>query len=152
MAKSLNKVTLIGNVGKDPEIRYTTSGVAVASFTMATSERWKDQEGNFQDHTEWHNIVAWRRLAEIVNEYVKKGNKLYIEGKIRNRSYDDKNGVKRYVSEILADDIILLTARPGAVVGAESGLDDRSEPSVPAARSEPSQRNPEAGPEDDLPF
>ncbi|MGB9773247.1 MAG: single-stranded DNA-binding protein [Bacteroidota bacterium] len=139
MSKSLNKVTLIGNLGKDPEIRYTTSGVAVANFTMATTERWKDQDGNQQEHTEWHNIVAWRRLAEIANEYLKKGNKVYVEGKIRTRSYDDKNGVKRYVTEIVADDIILFGGRPGA-------------PETEIEEVDKGEALPESGPEEDLPF
>src|SRR5512147_2407928 len=105
MAKSLNKVMLIGNLGKDPELKYTPSGVAVATFSMATSEQWKDQDGNAQERTEWHNIVAWRKLAEIVGEYLKKGKKVYIEGKLQTRNYE-KDGVKRYVTEIVADQLI----------------------------------------------
>ena len=105
--KSLNKVQLIGNVGKDPELKYTPSGVAVASFSMATTEKWKDNDGNPQEKTEWHNLVAWRKLAEIVGEYVKKGKPLYVEGKIQTRSYE-KDGVKRYSTEIVADEIIML--------------------------------------------
>src|SRR4030067_3002975 len=98
MAKSLNKVMLIGNLGKDPELRYTASGVAVATFSIATNESWKDAEGAAQERTEWHNIVAWRKLAEFCGEYLRKGRKIYIEGKIQTRNYDDKNtGVKKYV-------------------------------------------------------
>jgi single-strand DNA-binding protein len=98
MAKSLNKVMLIGNLGKDPELRYTTSGVAVATFTLATNESWRDQDGNTQERTEWHNIVAWRKLAEICGEWLKKGKKIYLEGRIQTRSYDDKNsGIKKYL-------------------------------------------------------
>ena len=112
--KSLNKVTLIGNLGKDPELSYTPSGVAVAKFSVATNERWKDQEGNLQEHTEWHNIVAWRKLAEICSQYLKKGSKVYMEGKLQTRSWDDKNtGVKRYTTEIIADDLIMLDSRGG---------------------------------------
>ncbi len=123
MAKSLNKVMLIGNLGRDPELRYTTSGVAVTTFTIATNESWKDQDGNLQERTEWHNIVAWRKLAEICGEWLKKGKKVYIEGRLQTRSYDDKNGVKKYVTEIVADDMIMLdgaggAGRPGSTGGA----------------------------------
>ncbi|HLB00805.1 MAG TPA: single-stranded DNA-binding protein [Bacteroidota bacterium] len=110
--KSLNKVILIGNLGKDPELSYTSSGIAVAKFSMATSEKWKDAEGNSQEKTEWHNIVAWRNLAEICGQYLKKGSKAYIEGKLQTRSWDDKNtGVKKYMTEIVADNLIMLDSR-----------------------------------------
>jgi single-strand DNA-binding protein len=110
--KSLNKVTLIGHLGKDPELSYTTSGVAVAKFSVATGERWKDDGGNVQERTEWHNIVAWRKLAEICGQYLKKGSKVYLEGKIQTRSWDDKNtGVKRYTTEIIANDLIMLDSK-----------------------------------------
>jgi len=111
-SRSLNKVLLIGHLGKDPEVSYTASGVAVARFSIATNEKWKDQEGNAQERTEWHNIVAWRKLAEICGQYIKKGSKVYIEGRIQTRSWDDKNtGVKRYTTEIIADDLIMLDAK-----------------------------------------
>lgn len=113
MAKSLNKAQLIGNAGKDAEVRYTGTGKAVASFSVATTDSWKDKaSGQLQERTEWHNIVAWDRLAEICGEYVKKGTKVYIEGRIQNRSYDDKDGNKRYISEIVASDLLLLSGRP----------------------------------------
>lgn len=102
---SLNKVLLIGNVGKDPEVRHLESGAVTASFSLATSERYKDRNGEVKDITEWHNIVCWRGLAEIVEKYVKKGTQLYIEGKIRTRSYQDRDGNTRYITEINADDI-----------------------------------------------
>ncbi len=108
MARGLNKVTLIGNLGKDPELKYTNSGVAVATFSLATSDSWKDQEGNMQERTEWHNIVAWRKLAEICGQYLKKGSQVYIEGKIQTRSYNDKEGVKKYITEIVADQLLML--------------------------------------------
>jgi single-strand DNA-binding protein len=108
MAYSLNKVQLIGNIGKDAELKYTPSSVAVASFSVATSEQWKDDAGNKQEKTEWHNIVAWRTLAEICGEYVKKGGKIYVEGKLSTRTYE-KDGVKQYRTEIVADNIILLS-------------------------------------------
>ena len=102
---SLNKVMLIGNVGKEPDVRYLDNGVAVASLTLATTERgYRLQNGtDVPERTEWHNIVLWRGLAETVEKYVHKGDKLFIEGKIRSRSYDDQNGVKRYITEIFAD-------------------------------------------------
>lgn len=112
MAKSVNKVILLGNVGKDPEIRSTPGGTMVASFSLATSDRQKDTQGNWQDRTEWHNLVAFTRLAEIVRDYVKKGSKLYIEGKIQTRSWDDKeSGQKRYRTEIIVNDLSLLSGR-----------------------------------------
>ena len=110
----MNKVMLIGNVGKDPDVRWVDQGVCVASLSLATTERgYKLQNGTeVPDRTEWHNVVLWRGLAETVEKYVKKGDKLYIEGKIHSRSYDDRNGVKRYVTEIWADSMEMLTARP----------------------------------------
>ena len=123
MAKSLNKVMLIGNLGKDPELRYTTSGVAVATFTLATNESWRDQDGNTQERTEWHNIVAWRKLAEICGEWLKKGKKIYLEGRIQTRSYDDKNtGTKKYITEIVADNMIMLDRSEERRVGKECRL------------------------------
>ncbi len=100
---SVNKVILVGNVGKDPEVRYLEKGVAVAKFPLATSETYKGKDGEKVTTTEWHNVVLWRGLAETVEKYVKKGSQLYIEGKIRTRTYDDKDGNKRYVTEIVAD-------------------------------------------------
>jgi len=112
MAKSVNKVILIGNLGKDPEVKFTPSGTAVAKFSLATNERYKDKSGEWQDRTEWHNIVAWQRLAEIVGEYVKKGNKLYIEGRLQTSSWDDKEtGQKKYKTEIIANELVLLGGR-----------------------------------------
>ena len=113
MAKSVNKVILLGNVGKDPEIRSTPSGTMVATFGLATSERQKDQQGNWQDKTEWHNLVAFGRTAEIIRDYVKKGSKLYVEGRIQTRNYEDKEhaGRKIYRTEIIVNDISLLSAR-----------------------------------------
>lgn len=104
----INKVILIGNVGKDPEVRHLDSGVAVASFPLATSETYKNKENQKVTNTEWHNIVVWRGLADVAEKYVKKGNPLYIEGKIRTRSWDDKDGVKRYTTEIVADNMQML--------------------------------------------
>lgn len=112
MAKSVNKVILLGNVGKDPEIRVLPSGQPVANFSIATSERFKDQQGNWQDRTEWHNMTAYGKLAEIIRDYVKKGSKLYTEGRLTTRSWDDKeSGKKVYRTEIVVGDISLLSGR-----------------------------------------
>ncbi len=108
---SVNKVILVGNLGKDPELRYTPSGTAVTTFSLATTERYKDREGNRQDKTEWHNIVAWRQLAEICGKFLHKGKQVYIEGKIQNRSYDDRDGNKRYISEVVVDQMQMLTKK-----------------------------------------
>ena len=117
--KSINRVTLIGNLGKDPELRYTSSGVAVATFSLATNESWKDQDGNVQDKTQWHNIVAWKKLAEICGEYLKKGSKVYLEGRLQYRTYDDKNGVKKYFTEIVVDEMLMLDSRGASGAPAE---------------------------------
>jgi len=113
MAKSVNRVFLLGNVGKDPEIRSTGGGTMVANFGLATSERYKDPQGNWQDRTEWHNVVAYARLAEIVRDYVKKGSKLFVEGRLNTRNWDDKEyaGRKVYRTEIIASDVSLLSGR-----------------------------------------
>ena len=113
---SLNKVMLIGNVGKEPDVRYLDNGVAVASLTLATTERgYRLQNGtDVPERTEWHNIVLWRGLAETVEKYVHKGDKLFVEGKIRSRSYDDQNGVKRYITEIFSDNMEMLSPRSQA--------------------------------------
>jgi single-strand DNA-binding protein len=136
MAKSLNKVMLIGNLGGDPELRYTSSGVAVATFTLATNIRWTDPDGNTQEKTEWHNVVAWRKLAEICGEWLKKGRRVYIEGRLQTRTWDDKNGVKHWKTEIVADDMIMLDARGEGAV----------EPTQPAEQPSPEEK------EEDLPF
>ena len=104
----VNKVILIGHLGKDPEIRHLDGGVSVATFTLATSESYTNKQGQKVDQVEWHNIVAWRGLADISAKYLKKGGQVYIEGKIRSRSYDDKDGAKRYITEIVADNMTLL--------------------------------------------
>lgn len=112
MAKSVNKVILVGNVGKDPEIKFAANGNAVASFSLATTDRTKDQQGNWTDRTEWHNLVAFQRTAEIIRDYVKKGSKLYIEGRIQTRSWEDKDTKeKRYRTEIVVNDLVLLSGR-----------------------------------------
>ena len=123
MAKGVNKVLLLGNVGKDPEIRASQGGMTIASFTLATADRQKDQTGQWTDKTEWHNLVAFGRTAEIVRDYVKKGTQLFIEGKIQTRSWDDKeSGQKKYRTEILVNDMSLLGSRGGG----EGGSSERS--------------------------
>ncbi len=140
MAKSVNKVILIGNLGKDPEVKFTPNGMAVAKFSIATNERFKDKEGQWQDRTEWHNIVAWQRLAEICGEYLKKGRSVYVEGRLQTRSWDDKDsGQKKYMTEIVANDIVLL----GGQRDASGGGDDAGGRSRGAAASF-DQRVPEA--------
>jgi single-strand DNA-binding protein len=108
----INKVILIGRLGSDPEVRYTPSGVAVANFSVATSEEWKDKDsGEKKERTEWHRIVAWRRLGEICGEYLSKGRQVYVEGRIQTRSWDDRDGNKKYTTEIVASDIQFLGSR-----------------------------------------
>jgi single-strand DNA-binding protein len=112
MPKSVNKVILLGNVGKDPEVKFLPSGQAVANLTLATSDRFKDKAGEWQDRTEWHNLTAYQRLAEIIRDYVKKGNKLYVEGRIQTRSWDDQaSGQKKYRTEIIVNELVLLSGR-----------------------------------------
>ncbi len=140
MARGVNKVILLGNVGKDPEIRTTQGGMTVASFSLATAERAKDQAGNWTDKTEWHNLVAFQRTAEIVRDYVKKGSQLYIEGKIQTRSWDDKeSGQKKYRTEILVNDLQLLGGRgDGASSGGSSERSSGGYATNPTRSSAPS--------------
>ena len=122
---NVNKVILIGRLGADPELRYTTEGSSVASFRIATTETWKDKNGNKQERTEWHSIVAWRRLGEIAGEYLKKGSLVYIEGRIRSREYEAKDGTKRRVVEIEATEMKLLPSGSGG----GSSFRDQGKPS-----------------------
>jgi single-strand DNA-binding protein len=122
MAKSVNKVILLGNVGKDPDIRATQGGMTVANFSIATTDRIKGQDGQFTDKTEWHNLVAFQRTAEIVRDYVKKGNKLYVEGRLQTSSWDDKTtGQKKYKTEIIVSDLSLLSGRGEGEGGSTGG-------------------------------
>lgn len=115
MAKGVNKVILVGTTGRDSEVRYTQSGSAVANVSLATSEQWKDkQTGEKQERTEWHNVVFFNKLAEIVGEYVKKGQQLYVEGSLRTRKWQDKNGVDRYTTEVVANTMQMLGGRQAA--------------------------------------
>jgi single-strand DNA-binding protein len=137
----VNKVILVGNVGKDPDIRHLDSGVSVASFPLATSETYRNKENEKVTNTEWHNIVVWRGLAEVVEKYVKKGDPLYIEGKIRSRSYDDKDGNKKYITEIIADNMQMLGSKQS------NDNDSSSEEKQPETDIETTPQE-----EDDLPF
>ncbi len=142
---NLNKVMLIGNVTRDPEVRTTPGGQNVASFGVATNRRWKDQSGQQKDQVEFHNIVAWRRLAEIVGQYLKKGSKVYIEGRLQTRSWDDKSGVKRYKTEIIAENMIMLDK------AGDSPVSSASESGNEGVQPEPLSQEPEINVED-IPF
>lgn len=111
---SLNKVLLIGNLGKDPEVRYTASGTAVASFSLATSEKFKNKEGEWEERTEWHNVTLWGRLAEIAGEYLGKGKTVYIEGRLQTRKWQDKDGKDRYTTEIVGEKMQMLSRKDGS--------------------------------------
>ena len=142
---SINKVILVGNVGKDPEVRYLESGVAVANFPFATSETYRNKSGEKVTTTEWHNIVLWRGLAEVAEKFVKKGSQLYIEGKIRTRAWDDKDGNKRYTTEIVGDNMQMLGKRSD-----DTGPADQPDKDVPEEDIE--KRNDIPDETDDLPF
>ena len=169
----INKVILIGNVGQDPEIRYTgdvNNGTKVATLRVATTERYRDRSGNLQEHTEWHSIVAWRNIADVVEKYVKKGTQVYIEGRLRSRSWDDQNGNKRYVTEIVADTLQLLGRKPeGQQPGGYNAPAQPQQPAYqqpayqqPGVQQQPAYQQPvqqpqakpvvDDLPEDDLPF
>lgn len=135
---SVNKVILIGRLGADPEIRYTADGQPVATFRLATSERWTDKNGQRQERTEWHRVVAFGRLAEICGEYLAKGRQVYIEGRLQTRSYEDRDGIKRFITEIVAQNMQMLGRR-----------EDLAPPSTEAQMSSPDEDLP---PEEDLPF
>jgi single-strand DNA-binding protein len=154
MAKSVNKVILLGNVGKDPEIRATQGGMTVANFSIATTDRIKGQDGQFTDKTEWHNLVAFQRTAEIVRDYVKKGNKLYVEGRLQTSSWDDKTtGQKKYKTEIIVSDLSLLSGR-GEGEGSTSGGYSRSNTASFDQRTPASQPDyaDQGITDDDIPF
>jgi len=146
MPKSVNKVILVGNVGKDPEVRYSQSGTPVANFSLATNERFKDRSGEWQDRTEWHNIVAWQRLAEIVGEYVVKGSKVYVEGKLQTTSWEDRqSGERKYRTEIVARDLLLLGPR-------ENSDGDHQRPTHNENEDQPSHAGSGEIVDEDIPF
>ena len=157
--KGVNKVILLGNLGKDPELKYTPQGTAVAKFSLATADRYKDKEGNWQDRTEWHNITAWGRTAEIASEYLKKGRQVYIEGSLRTHSWDDKQtGQKKYMTEVVVNDLVLLGGARGEGSGGGGDFSAGSR-GASAGGNNFDQRTPEpehasAGPitDEDIPF
>ena len=122
---SINKVMLIGNLGSDPELRFTPSGEQVANFSLATTESWTDKSGERQERAEWHRIVLWRRLAEVAGQYLKKGSKIYIEGKLQTRSWEDQNGQKRYTTEVVANSMEMLDGGQAAVAEVDMAYNAR---------------------------
>ncbi|HEY6096357.1 MAG TPA: single-stranded DNA-binding protein [Gallionellaceae bacterium] len=150
---SVNKVILVGRLGKDPETRYMTNGEAVANVTLATSENWKDKSGEKQERTEWHNLVFYRRLAEIAGEYLKKGSQIYVEGRIQTRKYQDKSGQERYITEIIVNEMQMLGGKSGGgsfeVMDKPAGAAAASAPA--AARPAPAKSNFDNF-DDDIPF
>jgi single-strand DNA-binding protein len=141
----VNKVLLIGNLGRDPEVRFTPSGRAVANFTLATSEKWNDADGNRKEHTEWHNIVVWGKQAETCGQYLSKGRQVFIEGSIRKREYDDKEGNRRFVTEVIARDVRFLGGGGGG--GRQAAASESF--SAPMGEDAPSGGGPS---DDDIPF
>ncbi|MCH7679936.1 single-stranded DNA-binding protein [candidate division KSB1 bacterium] len=125
---SVNKVILIGNLGADPELKYTPNGAAVANLSLATIDTWKDNDGNKQERTEWHRVIVWKKLAEITAEYLKKGSKVYFEGRLQTRSWEDKDGVKRYTTEVVADNMVMLGQKEQSAELDEQLLDEQQEP------------------------
>ena len=168
MARGINKVILIGNLGSDPEVRYTPDGVPVANFSLATNESWNDKDGQRQERTEWHRLVLWRRQAEVAQQYLKKGSKIYVEGRLQTRSWDDQSGQKRYTTEIVVNDMQMLDSRGE---GGGSGYSDEggsragggsdfggertgggSSYGGDRAGTQPDAPPPPGGDDDDLPF
>ena len=159
MARGVNKVILVGNLGKDPETRYMPSGSAVTNLTLATSESWKDkQTGEQQDRTEWHKIAMFGRLAEIAAEYLRKGSQIYVEGKLRTRKWQDKEGKDRYTTEIIASEMKMLGSRSGAGAPSYDAGDDANATRAPARPAAAGAKAPGKGPagiadmDDDIPF
>lgn len=146
----VNKVILVGNLGKDPEVRHLESGAVVANFPIATTETYKDKSGNRQEQTEWHNIVLWRGLAEVAEKYLRKGSQVYIEGKLRSRSWEDKEGNTRYITEVIGDNMTMLGSK-----GSSSDNSSSSAPSNESKQAEKPAESPDLSSseeEDDLPF
>lgn len=159
MARGINKVILVGNVGGDPEVRYMPNGNAVATISIATSESWKDkQTGEKQERTEWHRVVCFNRLGEIVGEYVRKGSKLYVEGSLRTRKWQDQQGQDRYTTEIVAADIQMLDGKSGGGMGGGFTPFEDAQPAPEYQNSPTKSQQPASAPEnfaeldDDIPF
>ena len=149
-SRSVNKVILIGNLGGDPELRHTVSNIPVVNFTVATNENWVNKEGVREERTEWHRVVAWRRLAEICHEYLRKGTQVYIEGKLQTRSWEDQNGQKRFMTEVVADEMVILGQRGAEAGPPQAGENVSSKES--AEGSDYGEFQPPAEGDDDLPF
>ena len=155
---SVNKVILVGNVGKDPETRYLDEGTAISKFPMATSETYRNRDGERVTNTEWHNVVLWRGLAQVAEKYIKKGTQVYIEGRIKTRSYDDASGNKKYITEIVGDQMQLLGRRPdesgtpGEAVSQATQPPSASEEVKPQPSNQPSPPSGDTDPEDTDPF
>lgn len=145
----VNKVILVGHLGKDPEVRHLESGAAVANFSMATTESYKDKNGNRQDQTEWHNIVLWRGLAEVAEKYLRKGNLVYIEGKLKTRSWQDKEGATRYTTEIVGDNMTMLGSKSDNSSSNTANDEDRESDKKEVKKKVNLEEENE---EDDLPF
>jgi len=154
MARGINKVILVGNLGKDPEIKYTASGGAIANLTIATSDSWNDkQTGEKVEKTEWHRVVAFQRLAEIMGEYLKKGSQVYIEGKLQTRKWQDQSGQDRYTTEVVASDMQMLGGRGGEGGGQQQSGSGGGFRKNPATQQEPPQSNSDNDfADDDIPF
>lgn len=160
MSRSVNKVILLGRLGKDPELKYTPSGQAVAKFPLATSERWKDKNsGEFTERTEWHNIVLWAKLAETAGQYLTKGSSVYLEGRLQTRTWDDKEGKKHYMTEVVANEMVMTGGRgEGAGAGASGGGNARPARAASAGGQGAPMDEPGYGPppteisDDDIPF
>lgn len=150
----VNKVILIGNLGKDPEVRHLDSGVSVCNFPIATTETYKDKDGNRIDQTEWHNIVLWRGLAEVAEKFLKKGNQVYIEGKLRSRSWEDKEGIKRYTTEVVGDQMTMLGGKPDNSNNNNGASAPYNAPNSTQNQNPTTSSNDVSAPEeeDDLPF
>ncbi len=157
MARGVNKVILIGNLGNDPEVRYTPNGNAVANVTLATSASWRDkQTGELQERTEWHRIAFFNRLAEIVGEYLRKGSKVYVEGSLRTRKWQDKNGIDRYTTEIIANEMHMLDSRGGGNhnqnQSSQEAAPQQSESTASSAAPATASTEDSANFDDDIPF
>jgi single-strand DNA-binding protein len=150
---ALNKVLLIGNLGRDPEVRYTSSGTAVANFTMATTERWTDRSGERQEKTEWHRIVVWDKQAEIVGEYLRKGRQVFVEGSLQTREWTDRDGNKRYTTEVRAQRVQMLGSRDDRGPSSGAARSDRDSDAGPSAGAGEDAQAGDAGyDDDDIPF
>lgn len=153
MARGINKVILIGNLGKDPEVKYAANGNAIANITLATSESWKDKNtGEQVDKTEWHRVVFFRRLAEIAGEYLKKGSKVYIEGKLQTRKWQDQNGQDRYTTEVVANEMQMLDSRGGGSTSFDQSQSQSQSAPAPQRSAPQSQPAPAGDFDDDIPF